>query len=155
MPPAELSGTCLCILNQYFKKKRCWKMIHDIFFRLGSTALFIFQLQRWGKFIEHNMRGYFSSDMCFWNRELITCTLSKLGKCWYYFSYSPYVTLRNENIKDAETNLTDKDDKRDIFSSLCAMLFIILYHTHYCVGNHVDLLSTDIVLERYSVILYW
>ena len=64
------------------------------------------------------------------------------------------MTLRNENIKDAETNLTDKDDKRDIFFSLCAMLFIILYHTHYCVGNHVDLLSTDIVLERYSVILY-
>ena len=30
-------------------------MTHDIFFRLGSTALFIFQLQRWGKFIEHNM----------------------------------------------------------------------------------------------------
>ena len=30
-------------------------MMHDIFFRLGSTALFIFQLQRWGKFIEHNM----------------------------------------------------------------------------------------------------
>ena len=61
------------------------------------------------------MRGYISSDMCFWNRELITCTLSKLGICWYYFSYPPYVTLRNENIKDAETNLTDKDDKRDTF----------------------------------------
>ena len=72
------------------------------------------------------MRGYISSDMCFWNRELITCTLSKLGICRYYFSYSPYVTLRNENIKEAETNLTDKDDKRDIFFSLCAMLFIIL-----------------------------
>ena len=30
-------------------------MTHDVFFRLGSTALFILQLQRLGKFIEHNM----------------------------------------------------------------------------------------------------
>ena len=30
-------------------------MTHDVFFRLGSTALFIFQLQRLGKFIEHDM----------------------------------------------------------------------------------------------------
>ena len=69
---------------------------------------------------------YISSDMCFWNRELITCTLSKLGICWYYFSYSPYVTLRNENIKEAETNLTDKDDKRDIFFQFMCNA---IYHT--------------------------
>ena len=100
------------------------------------------------------MRGYFSSDMCFWNRELITCTLSKLGICWYYFSYSPYVTLRNENIKDAETNLTDKDDKRGIFFSVYVQCYLSYLRIIICCCKHVDLLSTDIVLERYSVILY-
>ena len=33
---------------------------------------------------------------------------------------------KKENIKDAETNLTDKDDKSDIFFSLCAEPFNFL-----------------------------
>ena len=103
-------------------------MTHDIFFQLGSTALFIFQLQRWGKFIEH----YMYERLLFFRHVLLKSRTYYLHLCqnlvYVEIIFRTHHMLRSkkENIKDAETNLTDKNDKRDIFFSLCAKPFHFL-----------------------------
>ena len=100
-------------------------MTHDVFFHLGSTALFIFQLQRWGKFIEHDMyeRLLYFRDVLLKSRPYYLHLCQNLVYVDIIFRTHHMWRSKKENIKDAEINLTDKNDKRHIFFSLCAEPF--------------------------------
>ena len=122
-------------------------MTHDVFFHLGRTAVYIFQLQRWGKFIEHDMY----ERLLLFRYVLLKSRIYYLHLCQnlvyvdIIFRTHHMWRSKKENIKDAETNLTDKDDKRHIFFRHLTSF------QHICFCNHVDLLSTEIALECYSV----
>ena len=78
---AEFSGTCLCILNQQFRKKKKkdaerWRMTYSFIWGVPRYLSSSFSAE--GSLLSMTcMRGYFSSVMCFWNRELTTCTFVK------------------------------------------------------------------------------
>ena len=59
------------------------------------------------------MRGYFSSDMCFLNRELTTCTFVKT---WYMLISFFVLTIRDGPKKENRPHQAKTSTKIDLYS---------------------------------------